>query len=207
MKNTVVSKGDQQGGWIYCPQDISSCQNERQLLDIIRQSLQPNININGSIPFSPLTLIINKKKYTLSVISGNTVLRKYTVGLGADNSTPEGVFYVDKKIMNPDKEVPLISNVFGTRGLQFSNPYYAIHGTNDNQSIGSARSHGCIRLTNHDVNDLYATVPLYTEVIISPTNDDQTFSQLNLQNNPKQFYDTSDNMKEQNKQGDIPWET
>jgi lipoprotein-anchoring transpeptidase ErfK/SrfK len=41
---------------------------------------------------------------------------------------------------------------------------YAIHGTNDPASIGGFVSHGCIRLYNQDIVDLYRRVAIGTEV-------------------------------------------
>lgn len=43
---------------------------------------------------------------------------------------------------------------------------YGIHGTNAPESIGTAASHGCVRMRNEDVIQLYDIVPLGTEVQI-----------------------------------------
>jgi lipoprotein-anchoring transpeptidase ErfK/SrfK len=43
---------------------------------------------------------------------------------------------------------------------------YRIHGTNQPQTIGTAVSSGCFRLTNPDVTDLYDRIPIGTKVII-----------------------------------------
>lgn len=40
------------------------------------------------------------------------------------------------------------------------------HGTNQEQRIGSPASHGCVRMTNHDIIDLFARVDEETEVVI-----------------------------------------
>jgi lipoprotein-anchoring transpeptidase ErfK/SrfK len=42
-----------------------------------------------------------------------------------------------------------------------------IHGTADEASIGTAASHGCIRMTVRDVIDLYDRVPLHTPLSIA----------------------------------------
>jgi len=44
--------------------------------------------------------------------------------------------------------------------------YIYIHGTPEEESLGSARSHGCIRMSNIDVIDLFDRVPPGTEVLI-----------------------------------------
>jgi lipoprotein-anchoring transpeptidase ErfK/SrfK len=57
-------------------------------------------------------------------------------------------------------------NPLGARALYLGNTVYRIHGTNQPQTIGSAVSSGCFRLTNPDVSDLYERVPVGTKVII-----------------------------------------
>lgn len=46
------------------------------------------------------------------------------------------------------------------------NTYYAIHGTNAPSSIGHSVSHGCIRMLNDHVIDLYQRVPIGTPVTV-----------------------------------------
>jgi lipoprotein-anchoring transpeptidase ErfK/SrfK len=45
---------------------------------------------------------------------------------------------------------------------------YAIHGTNSPGSIGGFVSHGCIRMYNGDIMDLYDRVSLGTKVVVLP---------------------------------------
>jgi lipoprotein-anchoring transpeptidase ErfK/SrfK len=45
---------------------------------------------------------------------------------------------------------------------------YAIHGTNSPGSIGGFVSHGCIRMYNSDIMDLYDRVSLGTKVVVLP---------------------------------------
>jgi len=42
-----------------------------------------------------------------------------------------------------------------------------IHGTNDEEKIGTPASHGCVRLTNDDVIALYKMIPLNTPMLIT----------------------------------------
>ncbi|GMX67428.1 L,D-transpeptidase family protein [Paenibacillus elgii] len=57
---------------------------------------------------------------------------------------------------------------FGPRWLGLNVPwgYYGIHGTNKPHSIGQHLSHGCIRMRNRDVIELYDMIPLGTVVKI-----------------------------------------
>lgn len=57
---------------------------------------------------------------------------------------------------------------FGGRwmGLNVTWGKYGIHGTSDERAIGHAASHGCIRMFNDDVKELYDIVPFGTPVYI-----------------------------------------
>jgi len=55
--------------------------------------------------------------------------------------------------------------VLGTHRLNMGNGY-AMHGTNQPESVGRAVSHGCVRLRNEDIAKLYAMVPVGTPVYI-----------------------------------------
>lgn len=57
---------------------------------------------------------------------------------------------------------------FGPRwlGLNVSWGTYGIHGTNKPHSIGQHRSHGCIRMLNKDVIELFEIIPVGTKVTI-----------------------------------------
>jgi lipoprotein-anchoring transpeptidase ErfK/SrfK len=51
------------------------------------------------------------------------------------------------------------------RGYRYVFTAYAIHGTNQEWVIGTQASHGCIRMYNRDVRELFPQVPLGTMVI------------------------------------------
>ncbi|MDF0603369.1 L,D-transpeptidase [Psychromarinibacter sp. C21-152] len=55
-------------------------------------------------------------------------------------------------------------NPLGTRALYLSWQYYRIHGTQDTRKIGRRSSSGCIGLYNPHIEDLYARVPVGTQV-------------------------------------------
>lgn len=55
--------------------------------------------------------------------------------------------------------------VLGTHRLNLGNGY-AMHGTNQPETVGRAVSHGCVRLRNQDIAKLYAMVPVGTPVYI-----------------------------------------
>ena len=57
------------------------------------------------------------------------------------------------------------AGVLGTRRLNLGNGY-ALHGTNRPETIGRSVSHGCIRLRNEDIVQLYDMVPVGTPVYV-----------------------------------------
>jgi lipoprotein-anchoring transpeptidase ErfK/SrfK len=54
----------------------------------------------------------------------------------------------------------------GDAALTLRGGEYAIHGTNRPSSIGGFVSHGCIRMYNHDIRELYSLVSVGTPVIV-----------------------------------------
>lgn len=111
----------------------------------------------------PLQVYVHQASFSMTVMSGSHVVRRYPIGIGKEQLTPEGYFTILQKINHPRGR----ENIYGSRGLIFASNGYAIHGTNNPQSIGQAMSLGCIRLHNADVEELYSFVSPGTEVIIS----------------------------------------
>jgi lipoprotein-anchoring transpeptidase ErfK/SrfK len=59
-------------------------------------------------------------------------------------------------------------NPMGAAALVLDRGEYAIHGTNSPGSIGRFVSHGCIRMHNADIMELYARVGVGTRVVVLP---------------------------------------
>jgi lipoprotein-anchoring transpeptidase ErfK/SrfK len=57
-------------------------------------------------------------------------------------------------------------NPLGARALYLGSTLYRIHGSNEPETIGSAVSSGCFRLTNDDVIDLYNRVRIGATVVV-----------------------------------------
>ena len=95
--------------------------------------------------------------------------------------TPSGVYTINDKQVDPVWHVPHSAWAGDLAGRVIppgpENPIKArwmgiydgagIHGTTDVSSLGSAASHGCIRMAIPDVIDLYGRVPLGTTVYIA----------------------------------------
>jgi lipoprotein-anchoring transpeptidase ErfK/SrfK len=95
----------------------------------------------------------------------DTVLTVFSVAVGAPATpSPTGTFTIANRIPNPTyykpgKVIgPGTANPLGTRWIGLSEKGYGIHGTDSPRSIGFAKSHGCIRLRNQDVERLFELV-------------------------------------------------
>ena len=107
-----------------------------------------------------ILIVVDEKK--LYLLNYGQVERKYTIATGmGDYPSPVGEWEIVHKSRN-------WGGGFGARwlGLNVLWGKYGIHGTNDEGRIGQSVSHGCIRMRNRDVVELYDLVPVGTRVII-----------------------------------------
>ncbi|WP_438434055.1 L,D-transpeptidase family protein [Gorillibacterium sp. sgz500922] len=109
------------------------------------------------------TLQINPLKNELWVMdSAGNRLKKYPISLGKPRTpTPTGDYVVVNKHKN-------WGSGFGTRWIGLNVPWgtYGIHGTNRPDSIGHDASHGCVRMLNRHVEELYEYVEVGMKVSI-----------------------------------------
>jgi len=110
-------------------------------------------------------IIISIPDRKLAVLEADRVLRIFPTAVGAPKSpSPSGAFKIVERIPDPTWYTkgrvvpPGKSNPLGTRWLGLSAKGYGIHGTNNPASIGHNASHGCIRMRNHDVEQLFEMV-------------------------------------------------
>lgn len=128
------------------------------------------------LPGDPL-IIVNKRTNELAFFDHGKLQMKTVIASGkTDNLTPEGLFTITKKFINPyyrKKNIPGGDprNPRGTRWLGIdakgtNGRVYGLHGTNDPSSIGRYISQGCIRLPKNTIEKLYDQTPLGTKVLI-----------------------------------------
>src|SRR5689334_15941083 len=121
-----------------------------------------------------LRIVINVPARRLSLVQGQTLLRAYPVAVGRPwTQTPRGHFAILQKAKDPTwapKGRPAVppgpNNPLGHRWMRISPDGYGIHATNEPASIGQARSHGCIRMSRPDAEDLFDRVTVGTPVDI-----------------------------------------
>lgn len=106
-------------------------------------------------------IVVSIPDRKLALVEGERVLKVYDVAVGKPTTpSPHGEFKIVSRAINPVwKDVPPgPNNPVGTRWLGLSVKGYGIHGTNAPGSIGKAASHGCIRMRNRDVEELFKLV-------------------------------------------------
>lgn len=122
-------------------------------------------------------IVINSRNNTLRYYINGNLTRSYSCATGKSSSaTPTGKFSVYNKIVNRpyyknnipggDPRNPLGKRWMGLDCYGTQGTTYGIHGTNNEGSIGTNASHGCIRMHNAEVESLYEIVPVGTTVII-----------------------------------------
>ncbi len=146
---------------------------------LIKRLASPTFTYLDTIKSAPTKgkwIVVNKTKKTLTLYEGAKVIKKYAVAVGNPASlTKSGKFVVTMKIENPDwggggfaKPVKggVPENPLGSRwiGINRTDGSYGIHGTNSFYSIGKYISHGCIRMQNYCVEELFTLVPLKANV-------------------------------------------
>lgn len=101
----------------------------------------------------------------LALVEDGKIVRVYPVAVGATVSpSPIGEFEIVDRLTNPTYYRPHVviparaNSPIGTRWVGLNRKGYGIHGTNDPRSIGRATSHGCIRMRNRDIAQLFARI-------------------------------------------------
>lgn len=113
---------------------------------------------DSTLPRANILIAASSRQLTL--FNGNDPIRQYPIGVGKANTpTPLGNYSIALKLMNP-------GGVLGTRWLGLNYDSYGIHGTNQPWLIGTMVSHGCIRMHNHNVEELFSLVKVGTPVYI-----------------------------------------
>jgi lipoprotein-anchoring transpeptidase ErfK/SrfK len=129
----------------------------------------------------PTYLTLDRSSYTLRFWKNLKLVKTYTVAVGQEGlETPEGLYAIQDKQENPTWNVPESDWAGSLAGQSIppgpSNPLKArwmgiyegagIHGTEETSSLGSAASHGCVRMAVPDVEELYDLVDVGTPIYI-----------------------------------------
>ncbi len=146
---------------------------------LLRDSLELDKGLPPQNADAGMRISVSVTNFLLTVHHGNAVLGVYPVGLGMNNSTPQGDFVVANKIVNPDwyhqgkvvktgdPENPLGSRWMGLGDKQGATPY-GIHPTREPDSIRRNKSRGCIRMRPEDAEQVFEWCSVGTPVHIAP---------------------------------------
>lgn len=131
----------------------------------------------------PLALTVSREGKMVRVFRRGKLVKTYTVAVGSPTyPTPTGRFVVQTMQVNPPWNVPNSEwagslagetipggdprNPLVARWIGF-NGSVGFHGTAESGSLGSAASHGCVRMAPSDVIDLYKRVKIGTPVLVA----------------------------------------
>ena len=132
---------------------------QNHLLDY---SKEKTVMSTGLKTDSEYDIMIDLTESMLYLFKDGEIIKKYVVAQGKPSTpSPIGVWEIVSKARN-------WGSGFGTRWLGLNVPWgkYGIHGTNRPSSIGHRASHGCFRMRNKDVEELYEIVPYKTKVYV-----------------------------------------
>jgi hypothetical protein len=150
-------------------------------LAVPTRRVQPKINAWDLRKRYPAYVLICRSCFQLRLYVHLKLRSVYRIAVGRQGlETPAGLYEIDDKQINPSWHVPnspwageLAGRVIPpgpddpikARWLGFYNGA-GIHGTDDVWSLGTAASHGCIRMSIPDVIDLYDQVPLHSPIYV-----------------------------------------
>jgi lipoprotein-anchoring transpeptidase ErfK/SrfK len=148
---------------------------------VLTVSLQAqNAGTTLSTARTPRVIVVSIPDRKLAVLENGKIVRIFSVAVGASISpSPTGDFHIVNRISNPTYYhsgvviPPGSDNPIGPRWLGLDRKGYGIHGTNEPRSIGKAASHGCIRLSNRDIEQLFTLVRAGDVVHIVDARDTQ----------------------------------
>lgn len=133
--------------------------------------------------FKPGTIVVKTSERKLYlVLDGRNALR-FPVGVGKAGQSWTGTARVSGKYVRPawappadirreNPRLPAVipggapNNPMGQFAMTLGDGTYAIHGTNRPASVGRFVSHGCIRMYNADIRELFSMVAVGAPVIV-----------------------------------------
>lgn len=154
-----------------------------------RQQLTRLPELQRPAPRQPLTsqpiksdvrLVVDLSDRLVRIYKGAKVQSSYPVAIGqAGWETPTGKFRILEMQKNPVWQHPITEelittgpeNPLGVRWIGFwsdGQNQIGFHGTNQEELIGKAVSHGCLRMRNPDITAMFAQVHLGTPITVQP---------------------------------------
>jgi lipoprotein-anchoring transpeptidase ErfK/SrfK len=162
--------------------ELASLSSDRTVA-VRTRSIKPKVSSKEADRDYKTAIVVNRSAFQLTLYKDLKPYRTYPIAVGQVGlETPAGLYHIQNKAVNPAWSVPnsaWAGSLAGTvvPGGTAENPLKArwlgiyngagIHGTSEDGSIGSAASHGCIRMHIPDVIDLYDRVQVGAPVYIA----------------------------------------
>lgn len=155
-------------------------------VDVAKTGISPKFatayHVSDWLQYSPsqLELVIRLGERRVYVMNNARVVTSYPIAIGRNGwETPIGHYQVIQMIEDPIWEHPLNGDIIppgpdnplGSHWIGFwtdGTNYIGFHGTPNEETVGQAVSHGCVRMFNRDVLALFNKVQLGTPVIVEP---------------------------------------
>ena len=147
------------------------------------QVVHPKVTTQSLAGRYPYVIVVNRKDFRLKLFHDLHLKKTYKIAVGRVGlETPAGLYHIENKAENPAWHVPKSAWAGKLAGKVIpagdpGNPIKArwmgifdgagIHGTDALSSLGTAASHGCVRMAIPDVIELYDEVPLGAPVYIA----------------------------------------
>jgi len=125
-------------------------------------------------------VVIRLRSRRLELHEGDKLVRQFDIAVGQDGwETPIGHFAVLDMRRNPLWQHPITGeavptgpeNPLGSRWVGFTHDegyHIGIHGTNQEELMGQAVSHGCVRMRDAEVQALFEEIAIGTPVTVRP---------------------------------------
>ena len=156
----------------------------RRLVRVRTTVVEPEVSTEDLAKKYPAVLIVNRGSFSLTLYRDLKLAKTYKVAIGKVGlETPAGLYHIQNKAVNPawtmphSDWVPKKDQGKIIPGGTPENPLKArwlgifdgagIHGTDAESSIGTAASHGCVRMRIPDVIELYDQVPVGAPIYIA----------------------------------------
>lgn len=145
------------------------------------EKIKPEVTTAEVAQKYPTYIVVDRSNFKVTLYQNLKEAKSYTVAIGAEGfDTPTGLYRIQNKQVDPVWNVPNSDWAGDLAGQTIppgpDNPLKArwmgiydgagFHGTADTASLGSAASHGCVRMAIPDVIDLYDRVEVGTPVYI-----------------------------------------
>ena len=149
--------------------------------------LEPNTRLPGLSNSSaylpplvaPIRLELNLSQRKVTLFRADQSVKSYPVAIGRPGwETPTGSYKLETMYRNPKWINPFtgelipggdVDNPLGRRWMGFwtdGHNWAGFHGTNSVASIGTAASHGCVRMFEKDIEELFERVAVGTPVTV-----------------------------------------